>query len=92
MCQLNQPCEFLGILSNEQFSQFLQDDMRKHKVDFSHCPIVEESGCPTSVVILSMNTGSRTIVHHNKSNIEITMKDFEKLNLDEYCWVHFEVG
>ncbi|XP_001599395.1 ketohexokinase [Nasonia vitripennis] len=88
--QFGQPCEFLGVLSNEQFSRFLQDDMRKHKIDFSHCPMVEDGGCPTSVVVLSMSTGSRTIIHHNQNHAEITLQDFEKLNLEDYSWVHFE--
>lgn len=66
--------------------------MRKHKIDFSHCPIIEDAGCPTSVVLLSMSTGSRTIIHHSQSNTEITLQDFEKLNLEDYSWVHFEVS
>ncbi|XP_011496364.1 PREDICTED: ketohexokinase-like isoform X2 [Ceratosolen solmsi marchali] len=90
MSQLGQPCEFLGVLSNEQFSQFLQDDMRKYKIDFLHCPIMENGGCPTSVVILSMSTGSRTIIHHDQNQTEITLSDFEKLNLENYSWIHFE--
>lgn len=65
--------------------------MQKHKIDFSHCPVMEDGGCPTSVVILSMNTGSRTIIHQNQNNAEITLQDFEKLNLEDYSWVHFEV-
>lgn len=90
--QFGQPCEFLGVLSNEQFSRFLQDDMRKHKIDFSHCPITEDGACPTSVVILSTSTGSRTILHHDQNHAEITMQVFEKLNLEDYSWVHFEVS
>lgn len=66
--------------------------MRKHKIDFSHCPLMmEDAGCPTSIVILSMSTGSRTIIHHNQNHAEITLQDFEKLNLEDYSWVHFEV-
>ncbi|XP_014229868.1 ketohexokinase-like [Trichogramma pretiosum] len=90
LSKLGQPCEFLGVLSNEQFSQFLQDDMRSHKIDFSHCPIIEDIGCPKSVVLLSLSTGSRTIIHHNQSNVEIKLQDFEKLNLEDYSWIHFE--
>ncbi|KAJ8684464.1 hypothetical protein QAD02_020256 [Eretmocerus hayati] len=91
LSQLEQPCEFLGSLSNDQFSRFLQSDMGKHKIDFSHCPIVEDNGCPTSVVILSLNSGSRTILHHTGQNYsQLTLQDFEKLNLEDYSWIHFE--
>lgn len=89
--QLGQSCEFFGFLSNQQFSTFIQDDMRKYKIDFSHCPVTDEHECPKSVVILSINGGSRTIIHHNPNFPEITLKDFEKLNLEDYSWIHFEV-
>ncbi|XP_058795554.1 ketohexokinase-like [Phymastichus coffea] len=88
--QLGQSCEFFGYLSNRQFSMFLQEDMRKHNIDFSHCPVTCEHECPKSVVILSINTGSRTIIHHNPNFPEVTLKDFEKLNLEDYSWIHFE--
>lgn len=65
--------------------------MRKHKIDFSHCPLTDKDECPTSVVILSKETGSRTIIHYNNNQVELTIQDFEKLNLEDYSWVHFEV-
>ncbi|XP_048506350.1 ketohexokinase-like isoform X2 [Athalia rosae] len=84
------PCEFMGTLSSEQHLSFLQDDMRKYKINFAHCPMLEGAGCPTSTVILSLTSGSRTILHHNPSLPELTFEDFAKLNLEEYCWIHFE--
>lgn len=91
LSHLGYPCEFLGVLSNEKFSQFIQDDMQKHKIDFSHCPTTEKSECPTSVVILSKENGSRTIMHYNNNLDELKIQDFEKLDLGNYSWVHFEV-
>ncbi|XP_046471158.1 ketohexokinase isoform X1 [Neodiprion pinetum] len=83
-------CEFLGTLSAEQHLNFLQDDMRKCKINFAHCPTVEGFGCPTSTVILSLNSGSRTILHYNPNLPELSLENFEKLNLEEYSWIHFE--
>lgn len=65
--------------------------MIKYSIDFDHCPIIERIGCPISTVILSLQTGSRTILHHNPNLPELTIEDFEKLNLDNYSWIHFEV-
>ena len=65
--------------------------MDQRKICYSHCPIVQDIGCPTSVVLLSESTGSRTVIHHNKNDKEITLQDFEKLNLEDYSWIHFEV-
>ncbi|XP_015602710.1 ketohexokinase-like [Cephus cinctus] len=87
---LGSSCEFLGSLSSDQHVIFLEDDMRKHKIDFSHCPIIDGVGCPMSTVILSIATGSRTILHFNPNLPELLLKDFEKLNLEDYSWIHFE--
>lgn len=92
LSQLDYPCEFLGILNKEKFSQYLQDDMQKNKIDFSHCRVMEDGqDCPTSIVILSAESASRTIIHHHNNQDELNIQDFEKLNLEEYSWVHFEV-
>ncbi|KZC06949.1 PREDICTED: ketohexokinase-like [Dufourea novaeangliae] len=83
-------CEFLGTLSTDEHLNYLQNDMRKHHIDFSHCPMVQGIGCPTSTVILSLSNGSRTILHHNPCMPELTLKDFEQLHLQDYSWIHFE--
>ncbi|KAG7207724.1 hypothetical protein KM043_009340 [Ampulex compressa] len=87
---LGNSCEFLGTISAEEHLNFLQNDMRKYNIDFSHCPMVREIGCPTSTVILSLNSGSRTIIHHNPNLPELTLTNFQDLNLEEYSWIHFE--
>ncbi|XP_015126329.1 ketohexokinase [Diachasma alloeum] len=87
---LGSSTEFFGVLGNDYQFHFLQDDMRKHGIDFSHCPRVQGIGCPTSTVILCSNSGSRTIVHYNPNFPELTLEDFEKLNLEDYSWINFE--
>ena len=52
--------------------------------------MINDVGCPVSSIILSLDTGSRTIVYHNCLP-ELTLKNFEQLNLEEYSWIHFEV-
>ncbi|KAL6436707.1 hypothetical protein ACFW04_004858 [Cataglyphis niger] len=68
----------------------MQNDLLKYKIDYSHCPMIKGTGCPTATIILSLNTGTRTIVYHNQNLPELTVKNFEQLNLAEYSWVHFE--
>ncbi|XP_070161825.1 ketohexokinase [Polyergus mexicanus] len=87
---LGQSCEFLACLSADEHVNFMQNDLRKYKIDYSHCPMIEGIGCPTATIILSLNTGTRTIVYHNQNLPELTVKNFEQLNLAEYSWVHFE--
>lgn len=87
---LGSSCEFFGTLSTDEHINFLQNDMKKYNIDFSHCPMVQGIGCPMSTVILSQSTGSRTILHHNPCMPELTLKNFEQLHLQDYCWIHFE--
>lgn len=90
---LGQPCELLTCLCADEHGYFLQNDLRKYKIDYCHCPMMPLTfGCPVSTIILSSSTGSRTIIHHKASNFpELTFKDFEALDLEEYSWIHFEV-
>jgi len=53
--------------------------------------MINDIGCPVATIILSSSTGSRTIVYHNQGLPELTLKNFEQLNLEEYSWIHFEV-
>lgn len=44
------------------------------------------------MIILNGQNGSRTIVHHRGNMPEIELKDFQKLDLKKYDWIHFEGG
>ncbi|KAK9296499.1 hypothetical protein QLX08_009541 [Tetragonisca angustula] len=90
LSQLGSSCEFFGTLSAEEHLSFLQNDMQNYNIDYSHCPMIENIGCPTSTVILSLGSGSRTILHHNPNLPELTLKNFEQLHLEDYSWIHFE--
>lgn len=87
---LGSSCEFFGTLSAEEHLNFFQNDMQKYNIDFSHCPMIKKIGCPISTIILSLSSGSRTIVHHNPNLPELTLKNFEQLHLEDYSWIHFE--
>ena len=42
---------------------------------------------PMSVILINDQNGSRTIVHHRGAMPEITLEDFQKLNLNDYRMV-----
>ncbi|XP_071553782.1 ketohexokinase isoform X1 [Temnothorax nylanderi] len=87
---IGQPCELLACLSADANVSFMQNDLRKYKIDYSHCPMIKGSGCPVATVILNSSNGSRTCVYHNQGLPELTLEIFEQLNLEEYSWIHFE--
>lgn len=90
--QLGEKCEFLGSLSKSKAFQFLIDDCNERKICIEHCVYHDNCGAPFSSVILNEATGSRTIIHSNPNLPILTFKDFQKVPLNQYKWIHFEVG
>ncbi|XP_011640991.1 ketohexokinase-like isoform X2 [Pogonomyrmex barbatus] len=80
----------MACLSGDEHVDFIRNDLRGYKIDYSHCPMIEGTGCPVATIILNSSTGSRTIVYHDRGLPELTFKNFELLNLEEYSWIHFE--
>ena len=83
-------CEFLGSMSSGFQSDFIRKEMSDRGILYENCAYHSDCGTPTSCVVLSLKTGSRTIVHARNNLPELDIKDFEKLDLKNYKWVHFE--
>jgi ketohexokinase len=58
-------------------------------VAHAHCVTHDNCTLPTSCVILSSSTASRTIVHFRKLP-ELTAEDFSKIDVSQFGWIHFE--
>lgn len=88
--QLGMDCEFFGSMSYGFQADFIRKLMSDRGVAFDNC--VRHSGCgtPTSSVVLSLQTGTRTIVHSRNNLPELQVADFEKLDMSKYDWIHFE--
>lgn len=90
LSELGIECEFLGTLSKKCYLQFLIEDFNSFSINISNCRYYEDADTPLSTVILSRNTGSRTILHTNPNLPELTVEDFKKVNLECYKWIHFQ--
>ncbi|KAJ9579075.1 hypothetical protein L9F63_024817, partial [Diploptera punctata] len=90
LSQLGVPCEFFGTLSKQQHLDFMMNDFKAHNINIDNCVYYDNCDTPISVVISSLTTGSRTIIHSNKNLPELTLEDFKKLDLSQYGWIHFE--
>ena len=90
LTQLGMECEFLGSLSRGLDADFVCKHLLQRDVCYDNC--VQHSGCgtPTSFVTLSLTTGSRTVVHSRNNLPELTVSAFEKVNLSDFDWIHFE--
>ncbi|XP_020801375.1 ketohexokinase [Drosophila serrata] len=81
--------DFFGILSSSDAFRVLLEDLRRRGIGTRNCPLTSRDP-PFSSVILSQDTGSRTIIHCNKDYPQTTWEDFIKIDLSYYGWVHFE--
>ena len=85
--------EYFGTLAADTELSFIQEDFEKFGVKFQNSVIIPDKTCPMSVVILSLESHTRTVLHTNKDLPELTLEDFVKninLNSSDYGWIHFE--
>nr|XP_057911060.1 ketohexokinase isoform X3 [Doryrhamphus excisus] len=87
---LGSPCAFMGSLCAGPVASFIVEDFQKLNVDMSL--VSEHAQCitPTSLVISSRSTGSRTILHLNRNVPDVTAEDFSKVDLRHFKWIHWE--
>ncbi|XP_072490082.1 ketohexokinase isoform X4 [Notamacropus eugenii] len=87
---LGAPCAFMGSLAPGHVADFVLDDLRRYSVDLRYTVPQRVGSIPISTVIISAATGSRTILHANRNLPDVSAKDFEKVDLNRYKWIHFE--
>lgn len=88
LSQLGHACRWGGVLVDEPDGDRIRADLQRHGIDFSGCRRLTEGKVPTSYIVLSRRTGSRTIVHH-RDLPEFDYEDFARLPLD-VDWLHLE--
>lgn len=90
LAELGIECEFLGSLSRGFQTDFIRYQMSNRGINHENCVYHADCGAPTSCVVLSELTGSRTIVHSRNNLPELDAAVFDKLDLSKYHWIHFE--
>jgi len=89
LSRLGHQCSWAGTLADDAASDFVRQQMLCEPIDIQHALVVEGASLPTSYVILNTENGSRSIVHY-RDLPEFSSESFEKIDLDEFDWVHFE--
>lgn len=70
--------------------RFVIEDFVDRGIRISNCSYHDNCEGPMSSIIL--NGDRRTIVFSNPNLPYFLFDDFRKLNLNQYKWIHFEVG
>ncbi|XP_062934289.1 ketohexokinase isoform X2 [Cynocephalus volans] len=87
---LGAPCAFMGSLAPGHVADFLVADFRRRGVDVSQVAWQRDGETPSSCCIVSNSNGNRTIVLYDTNLPDVSAKDFEKVDLTRFKWIHFE--
>lgn len=89
LSQLGHDCAWAGCLADDASSDVIRADLESFGVAMSAVFHVVDGRAPTSYVTLNQQNGSRTIVHY-RDLPEYNFAQFQKIDLSEFDWLHFE--
>lgn len=69
--------------------QIILSDLDKYHINYNHCQFLSRGKVPTSYIILSQKTASRSITHY-RDLAEYSFNAFNMINLKTFDWLHFE--
>lgn len=88
LSQLGHVCSWAGVLAEDNAAAPILADLHAYHIDLRYCQRVAGRN-PTSYILLSEATGSRSIVHYRDLQ-EYTAEAFAEIDLTAFDWVHFE--
>ncbi len=89
LSQLGHRCQWGGTLGSDFAAGLVTEDLKAHGIDLGACRAYREGRTPTSYIVHSTRTGSRTIIHY-RDLPEFSREDFARIPLDGLDWIHFE--
>lgn len=89
LSQLGHVCSWGGVLAADADSVHILNDLALHRIDLRHCRREHNGKNPTSYILSSRATGSRSIVHY-RDLPEFGYDDFAAIDLTGFDWLHFE--
>ncbi|XP_054239621.1 ketohexokinase [Indicator indicator] len=87
---LGAPCSFMGSLAPGHAADFIVADFRRRGVDVTHVAWQPRGDVPCACCVISAASGSRTIVLYDTNLPDVTAHDFERVDLSQYKWIHWE--
>ncbi|KAM9563652.1 ketohexokinase isoform 1-T1 [Guaruba guarouba] len=87
---LGVPCAFMGSLATGHAADFIVADFRRRGVDVTHVAWQPRGDVPCASCVVSVASGTRTIVLYDTNLPDVTARDFEQVDLSQYKWIHWE--
>lgn len=85
---LGMDVELLATLSTSTIFRIVLKDLRKRGISLEHCPFVDQDP-QFAMVFFSKIPETCTVVNCVSDFPYVQVKDFEKLDLNQYGWIHF---
>ena len=89
LSQLGHACHWAGVLADEPDARRIERELQKYNINTDAVARLAEGKVPTSYITHSLETGSRTIVHH-RDLPEYSFEQFQQIELNPFDWLHFE--
>lgn len=83
-------CAFMGSLAPGHVADFLVADFKQRGIDVSQVAWQSQGDTPCSCCIVNNSNGSRTIILYDTNLPDVSAKDFEKVDLTRFKWIHIE--
>ena len=89
LSQLGHACSWAGTLADDAAAGVIADDLAAHGIDTRWATRVAGATSPTSTILHSRATASRTIIHYREL-AEFSAEAFAQIDLEPFDWLHFE--
>ncbi len=94
LSQLKHHCFWAGTLANDRNKHIISQDLDKYHINYTNVVEIEDAINPTSYIIHSHDTATRSIIHH-RNLAEYSFENFKHLlikndRLKHLDWIHFE--
>lgn len=89
LSQLGHQTSIVTTLATDHQAKQLKKTLEDYRIDTQHIQRFIKGSTPTSYVLLSQETGTRTITHF-RDLPECDFDHFAKIEIEDYDWLHFE--
>lgn len=89
LSQLGHACSWAGTLADDAAAGLILGDLAAHGIDTRWATRLAGGVSPTSYILHSQATASRTIIHYREL-AEFSYEAFAQIDLSPFDWIHFE--
>ncbi|XP_067326487.1 ketohexokinase isoform X1 [Anolis sagrei] len=87
---LGAPTAFMGALAPGHPARFILSDFQRRQIDVTHLVWQGQGETPCACCLVNRSNGSRTVTLYDTNLPDVTAADFERVDLSQYKWIHWE--